>query len=59
LDIKCSSPQRGKEAVGILAARADINLLFTDVVMPEMTAENSPIMLLQQRPGLKILFTTG
>jgi len=35
------------------------DLLFTDVVMPEMTGAELAVEMSKRRPGLKVLFTTG
>jgi CheY-like chemotaxis protein len=35
------------------------DLLFTDVVMPEMTGSELATELQRRQPGLKVLFTTG
>ena len=38
---------------------ADIKLLFTDVVMPDINGKKLADEALRRRPGLKVLFTTG
>ena len=42
-----------------LAERPEITLLFTDVVMPDMSGRDLAIESLRRRPDLKVLFTTG
>ena len=37
----------------------EINLLLTDVVMPEMDGAQLAAEIVRQRPGIKILFTSG
>jgi signal transduction histidine kinase len=46
-------------ALEILGAASKIDLLFTDVVMPEMNGKKLVEEALKKRPGLKVLFTTG
>ncbi|PNG27437.1 CHASE3 domain-containing protein [Methylocella silvestris] len=46
-------------ALRIIAERPDIDLLFTDVVMPEMNGRQLAEAALNARPGLKIIYTTG
>jgi len=53
-------PEDGAAALRQIEARADINLLFTDVVLPHgmsgpEVAREAPV----RRPGLKIVFTSG
>jgi signal transduction histidine kinase/CheY-like chemotaxis protein len=47
------------EALELMDANQDIALLFTDVVMPNMNGKRLAEMALQQRPSLRVLFTTG
>ena len=49
----------GAAGLKIIEERDDIDLLFTDVVMPGMTGGELAQLALQRRPGLKVLFTTG
>ena len=50
----------GREALQRLVAHQDIELLFTDVVMPGgMSGPELATRALQLRPGLKVLFTSG
>ena len=49
----------GAAGLKIIEERDDIDLLFTDVVMPGMTGGELAKLALQRRPGLKVLFTTG
>jgi signal transduction histidine kinase len=46
-------------ALEILDRVADVKLLFTDVVMPDINGKRLADEALRRRPGLKVLFTTG
>ncbi len=46
-------------ALRIISERSDIDLLFTDVVMPGMSGRALAEEALRRRPGLKVIFTTG
>jgi PAS domain S-box-containing protein len=48
-----------QEAIRIIEGGARPALLFTDVVMPEMSGRELAKVLQQSRPEMKILFTTG
>jgi DNA-binding NtrC family response regulator len=47
------------EALREIERRPEITLLFTDIVMPEMTGRELAEKALVLRPGLKVLYTTG
>ena len=47
------------EALREIERRPEITLLFTDIVMPEMTGRELVDKALALRPGLKVLYTTG
>ena len=49
----------GAQALEILAIQPEISLLFTDVVMPGMNGRRLAELAREQRPDLKVLFTTG
>jgi len=50
----------GKEALSILSDRTKhINLIFTDLVMPEMGGKELSEIITKIDPSLKILFTSG
>jgi signal transduction histidine kinase/CheY-like chemotaxis protein len=54
--ISASNP---REALVALDEQPEITLLFTDIVMPEMTGRQLADAARAKRPGLPILFTTG
>ena len=47
------------EALAILGERSDIDLLFTDIVMPEVNGRQLADSARRLRPGLPVLYTTG
>ena len=49
----------GMAALKLIAEHPEIALLFTDVVMPEMTGRKLAEEALKQRPDLKVIYTTG
>jgi CheY-like chemotaxis protein len=50
----------GAEALGIVKAGDAFDLLFTDVIMPgAMNGRQLADEIARQRPGLKVLFTSG
>ena len=49
----------GDEALDIMAKRSDINMLFTDIVMPGINGRELADKIREQAPKLPILFTTG
>jgi CHASE3 domain sensor protein/CheY-like chemotaxis protein len=46
-------------ALATLDRVADIKLLFTDVVMPDINGKKLADEAVRRRPGLKVIFTTG
>ena len=51
--------QTPAEALQKFAAHPHIALLFSDIIMPEVTGRELAERLTALRPGLKVLFTTG
>lgn len=49
----------GGEALQQLAAQPQIDLLFTDIMMPRMTGRQLADRATAERPDLKVLYTTG
>ncbi|PWB90753.1 histidine kinase [Methylocystis sp. MitZ-2018] len=47
------------EALALINANPDIDLLFTDIVMPDMNGRALAEEALRRRPDLRIVFTTG
>jgi CheY-like chemotaxis protein len=50
---------RPREAIQMFEVGQQVDLLFTDVVMPEMSGRQLVDRLLTLKPDLKVLFTTG
>jgi CheY-like chemotaxis protein len=50
---------RPSEALAMVQQNSRIDLLFTDVVMPEMSGRKLADEVLKLRPDIKVLFTTG
>lgn len=51
--------ENARQALDRFAAHPHVDLLFTDVVMPDMTGRELAQHLLAQHETLKVLFTTG
>jgi PAS domain S-box-containing protein len=49
----------GAAALEILDGGAEVDLMFTDVVMPGLNGRQLADEAMRRRPGLKVLFTTG
>lgn len=48
-----------KEALDILSTTVGIDLIFSDVVMPEMDGFQLSFTALKQQPGIRLLLTSG
>ncbi|MGZ3298683.1 MAG: response regulator, partial [Asticcacaulis sp.] len=46
-------------ALALLIDRPDIDLLFTDIVMPEMNGRKLADLVREKRPNLPVIYTTG
>jgi CheY-like chemotaxis protein len=53
------SAANAAEALKALAEQPAIDMLFTDIVMPEMNGRKLADAAIEMRPGIKVLFTTG
>jgi PAS domain S-box-containing protein len=51
--------ESGPAALQLVRDRSDVDLLVTDVVMPEMSGPELATQLSGRRPGLKVLFISG
>jgi signal transduction histidine kinase/CheY-like chemotaxis protein len=49
----------GNQALAVLAVQPRIDLLFTDVVMPDMNGRRLVELAQKGRPGLRVVYTTG
>jgi two-component system cell cycle sensor histidine kinase/response regulator CckA len=49
----------GPEAIEVAAKMDPLDILVTDVMMPQMTGDELARRLRQIRPGLKVLYLTG
>jgi two-component system cell cycle sensor histidine kinase/response regulator CckA len=49
----------GKEALSLAQRSGNIDLLVTDVEMPEMTGLELAAKVLESRPNLKVIFISG
>ena len=54
--LETSSP---KEALRLLDSDQPVTILFTDVVMPDMSGRQLADLARQRRPEIKVLYTTG
>ena len=59
LGYRTHEAMNGRTALEVLASHADIDLLLTDVVMPDMNGRALADQALALRPALKVLFMTG
>ena len=50
----------GREAIDVARRyNANIDLLLTDVIMPEMNGREAADQIVKERPGVKVIFTSG
>jgi DNA-binding NtrC family response regulator len=59
LGYKVIVAEDAKKALALLDANPGVSLLFTDVVMPEMSGRELVNEALSRRPNLKVVYTTG
>ena len=59
LQYRILEAENGNQALDILGKEAEIDLLFTDIVMPGGSGTALAARARQLRPDLKILFTSG
>jgi signal transduction histidine kinase len=59
LDYRVIEAPGAAEALALLAEGRAVDLLFTDVVMPDMNGRQLAEKAREARPDLKVLFTTG
>ncbi len=59
LGYKVVVAEDAKKALALLDANPGVSLLFTDVVMPEMSGRELVKEALRRRPDLKVVYTTG
>jgi signal transduction histidine kinase/ActR/RegA family two-component response regulator len=50
---------RPSEALSKLRANPNIDLMFTDIMMPEMNGDSLAVEAIRENPGLKVLFASG
>ena len=51
--------ENAADALATLDRVADVKLLFTDVVMPDVNGKKLADEAVRRRPALKVIFTTG
>jgi signal transduction histidine kinase len=49
----------GRQALEVLELHPRIDLIFTDIVMPEVNGRQLVDQAVRKRPGIKVLYTTG
>ncbi|MBP2159092.1 MULTISPECIES: PAS domain S-box protein [Asticcacaulis] len=59
LDYRVLEASNAKTALALLIERPDIDLLFTDIVMPEMNGRQLVDIARERRPDLPVMYTTG
>ncbi len=59
LGLVAEEAETGRQALGLLAADGDIDLLITDVGLPDMDGHDLAAEALKLRPSLKIILASG
>jgi signal transduction histidine kinase/ActR/RegA family two-component response regulator len=59
LGYKTLEAANGREALSVIESASGVDLLFTDIVMPEMSGRQLADAVLRIRPAIKVLYTTG
>jgi CheY-like chemotaxis protein len=59
LGLATAEAETGRQALGLLAAQEDIDLLITDVGLPDIDGHDPAIQARELRPGLKIILASG
>jgi signal transduction histidine kinase/DNA-binding response OmpR family regulator len=59
LGVATAEAETGRQALGLLAAQEDIDLLITDVGLPDIDGHDLATQARQLRPGLKIVLASG
>ena len=59
LGLAAEEAETGRQALGVLAAHNDIDLLITDVGLPDIDGHDLAAQARQLRPSLKIILASG
>lgn len=59
LGYRVSAAASGREALGLITAGADFDLLLTDIIMPGMNGHDLAQAVLQRRPDIEVLYMSG
>ena len=59
LGYRTLAAESAAKALELLDANADVRLLLTDIVMPDMNGRRLAEAAVKRRPGLAVLFATG
>ena len=59
LGYKTFEAANGTEALAVLESTPGVDLLFTDIVMPDMSGRQLADQVLKIKPAIKVLYTTG
>jgi CheY-like chemotaxis protein len=59
LGLATAEAETGRQALGLLASQEDIDLLITDVGLPDIDGHDLAIQARELRPGLKIVLASG